>query len=239
VAGATAGVPVVLVHGILDNLWRWLTKEEAARQQLTLPDSPPTAPLFHPEAVRRVAGACLPQPWRGTGLLERFRQCRRPAVAFSYQHAGYPVAEMAVAVEKLHRVVAWSCERYGSQQVDLVGHSRGGLVARHALLRDSAVMSAERFRRSVRTLVAIGTPHLGSRLAEVIQPLQRAFKRLEAVREKLTAFLPDGFRPVRGFIAVLCHRQGPLPDSAPTRNQRVHAPAGSWTSYFRKASAGS
>jgi len=210
VAGPAGGVPVVLVHGILDNLWRWLTKEEAARHGLALPDNRPGAPLFHPDSVLRVAGASLPQPWRGTGLLERLRRQGRAAVAFSYQHSGCPVADMPAAVEKLHRVVVWTCEHYGCGQVDLVGHSRGGLVARHALLCDSAVMRAAEFRRCVRSVVAVGTPHLGSRLAEVIQPLQRAFQKVELVREKLLAFLPNGYRPVRGFLVQLLENIGQL-----------------------------
>lgn len=46
----------------------------------------------------------------------------------------------------------------GSEQVDLVGHSMGGLVIRSYLAGDGA-------RRKVRKVVTLGSPHAGSKLA--------------------------------------------------------------------------
>ncbi|MGW3954321.1 esterase/lipase family protein [Streptomyces sp. NPDC004752] len=64
--------------------------------------------------------------------------------------------DIRTAAELLGKHIEEICERTGSPQVDIVGHSLGGLIARYYVQRlggDSRI----------RTLVTLGTPHSGTR----------------------------------------------------------------------------
>jgi pimeloyl-ACP methyl ester carboxylesterase len=50
------------------------------------------------------------------------------------------------------------CERRGVAEIDMVGHSRGGVLARH-------IVASHPVGRRVRTLVTLGSPFLGSPVA--------------------------------------------------------------------------
>ena len=178
--GIDTGVPVILVHGILDNLGRWLTPEQSRRFRLALSDARSLVPMFDLQTQ-----APLPRLWEGDGLLTRLGEEGVPAVAYTYQDWQTPVADMAVAVEKLHRVLAWAMQCWRASRVCLIGHSRGGLVCRHALITDSAVMSAGQFRDRVDRLITLCTPHRGSRLAEVSRPLRLAIDEARKLRDSL------------------------------------------------------
>jgi pimeloyl-ACP methyl ester carboxylesterase len=60
--------------------------------------------------------------------------------------------------EKLHRFLRFLASDYGVTEVDLIGHSNGGLYARSAIRL--AKLTNAPFR--VRSLVTLGTPHCGS-----------------------------------------------------------------------------
>ncbi|MEU6122959.1 alpha/beta fold hydrolase [Streptomyces sp. NPDC047123] len=62
------------------------------------------------------------------------------------------------AAELLGRHVEELCERTGHARVDIVGHSLGGLIARYYTQRLGG-------DARVRTLVTLGTPHSGTRVA--------------------------------------------------------------------------
>ncbi|MBI5496108.1 MAG: alpha/beta fold hydrolase [Deltaproteobacteria bacterium] len=64
------------------------------------------------------------------------------------------VTEAARLAEKLERL----CQRHGVTELDIIGHSKGGLVARW-------MVSHHNVGRRVRTLVALGTPYAGAPLA--------------------------------------------------------------------------
>ncbi|MFM8240555.1 MAG: esterase/lipase family protein [Actinomycetota bacterium] len=62
------------------------------------------------------------------------------------------------AGEKLHRFVTYLASDYGVQEVDLIGHSNGGLYARAAIRL--ATLTGAPYR--TRSLITMGTPHCGS-----------------------------------------------------------------------------
>uniref|UniRef100_UPI00366FF632 esterase/lipase family protein n=2 Tax=Bacillati TaxID=1783272 RepID=UPI00366FF632 len=62
--------------------------------------------------------------------------------------------DIRAAAELLGRHIEEICERTGARQVDVVGHSLGGLIARYYVQRLGG-------DTRVRTLVTLGTPHSG------------------------------------------------------------------------------
>ncbi|GAA3109181.1 alpha/beta fold hydrolase [Streptomyces rectiviolaceus] len=65
--------------------------------------------------------------------------------------------DIRTAAELLGRHIEEICERTGHHQVDIVGHSLGGLIARYYAQRLGGDVR-------VRTLVTLGTPHEGTRV---------------------------------------------------------------------------
>lgn len=71
--------------------------------------------------------------------------------------------DIRTAAALLGRHVEQICEQTGHSQVDIVGHSLGGLIARYYTQRlggDSRV----------RTVITLGTPHSGTRAAPLLNP---------------------------------------------------------------------
>ncbi|MFD4030309.1 esterase/lipase family protein [Streptomyces sp. NPDC058637] len=68
--------------------------------------------------------------------------------------------DIRTAAELLGRHVEEICARTGHREVDIVGHSLGGLIARYYVQRLGG-------DRRVRTLVTLGTPHCGTAVAPV------------------------------------------------------------------------
>ncbi|MFC5028794.1 alpha/beta fold hydrolase [Streptomyces sp. SID13666] len=71
--------------------------------------------------------------------------------------------DIRTAAALLGRHVEQICEQTGQRQVDIVGHSLGGLIARYYVQRlggDSRV----------RTVVTLGTPHSGTRAVPLLTP---------------------------------------------------------------------
>ncbi|MFI9648498.1 esterase/lipase family protein [Streptomyces sp. NPDC052040] len=66
--------------------------------------------------------------------------------------------DIRTAAKLLGRHIEELCERTGQGRVDVVGHSLGGLIARYYVQRLGG-------DRHVRTLVTLGTPHSGTRVA--------------------------------------------------------------------------
>lgn len=66
--------------------------------------------------------------------------------------------DIRTAAELLGRHVEEICARTGHREVDIVGHSLGGLIARYYVQRLGG-------DRRVRTLVTLGTPHAGTAVA--------------------------------------------------------------------------
>lgn len=111
------------------------------------------------------------------------RHDRRPVESFNYSPL---TCDLRAAAELLGRHVEALCARTGRHEVDIVGHSLGGLVARYYVQRlggDSRV----------RTLVMLGTPHSGTAAAPWVgaHPLIRQMRPGSEVLRDLAEPAPD------------------------------------------------
>jgi pimeloyl-ACP methyl ester carboxylesterase len=89
------------------------------------------------------------------------------------------------------------CEQTGHDQVHVVGHSLGGLIARYYVQRQGG-------DRRVASLVTLGTPHAGSRWAHVVPtPLIRQLRPGSAVIQELAEPAPDCRTPVTAVYSDL------------------------------------
>ncbi|WP_405999046.1 esterase/lipase family protein [Streptomyces sp. NBC_00829] len=88
--------------------------------------------------------------------------------------------DIRAAAELLGRHIEQICARTGRSEVDIVGHSLGGLIARYYIQR---LGGDER----VRTLVTLGTPHSGTKVAPLASahPIVRQMRPGSPVIEEL------------------------------------------------------
>ncbi|MFI6947085.1 esterase/lipase family protein [Streptomyces sp. NPDC050422] len=88
--------------------------------------------------------------------------------------------DIRTAAELLGRHVEEICARTGHREVDIVGHSLGGLIARYYVQRLGG-------DRRVRTLVTLGTPHGGTAVAPLAgaHPIVRQMRSGSAPIEEL------------------------------------------------------
>ncbi|MFC4470540.1 esterase/lipase family protein [Streptomyces xiangluensis] len=93
--------------------------------------------------------------------------------------------DIRTAAELLGRHIEEICERTGQQEVDIVGHSLGGLIARYYVQRLGGDVR-------VRTLVTLGTPHSGTRVAPLMNahPIVRQMRPGSTVLEELRGPAP-------------------------------------------------
>ncbi|MFF7071277.1 esterase/lipase family protein [Streptomyces pseudovenezuelae] len=113
--------------------------------------------------------------------------------------------DIRAAAELLGRHIEGICERTGSERVDVVGHSLGGLIARYYVQRlggDSRV----------RTLVTLGTPHSGTRVAPLANahPIVRQMRPGSELLEELTQPAPGCRTHFVSFWSDLDHVMDPL-----------------------------
>ncbi|CAL9567902.1 lipase family alpha/beta hydrolase [Streptomyces sp. enrichment culture] len=88
--------------------------------------------------------------------------------------------DIRIAAELLGRHIEEICERTGSERVDVVGHSLGGLIGRYYVQRLGGDLR-------VRTLVTLGTPHSGTRVIPLANahPIVRQMRPGSAVLDEL------------------------------------------------------
>lgn len=90
--------------------------------------------------------------------------------------------DIRTAAQLLRRSVEELCERTGQERVDVVGHSLGGLIARYYVQRLGG-------DARVRTLVTLGTPHSGTRVAPlanahpIVRQMRPGSELIEELRE--------------------------------------------------------
>lgn len=94
--------------------------------------------------------------------------------------------DIRTAAELLDRHVEEICARTGHREVDIVGHSLGGLIARYYVQRLGG-------DRRVRTLVTLGTPHGGTAAAPLAgaHPIVRQMRSGSSLIEELRRPAPD------------------------------------------------
>ncbi|MFF5369194.1 esterase/lipase family protein [Streptomyces sp. NPDC013187] len=116
--------------------------------------------------------------------------------------------DIRAAAELLGRRVEELCERTGARQIDIVGHSLGGLIARYYVQRLGG-------DRHVRTLVTLGTPHSGTRVVPFANahPIVRQMRPGSSVLEELTAPAPACRTHFVSFWSDLDHVMDP-PETA-------------------------
>jgi pimeloyl-ACP methyl ester carboxylesterase len=113
--------------------------------------------------------------------------------------------DIRTAAALLGRHIEEICERTGSRQVDVVGHSLGGLIARYYVQRLGG-------DTRVRTLVTLGTPHSGTRVAPLANahPIVRQMRPGSEVLEELTLPAPGCRTHFVSFWSDLDHLMDPL-----------------------------
>ncbi|MCD9142854.1 esterase/lipase family protein [Streptomyces albireticuli] len=174
-----------------------LTQERRARPPHALPatPAPPSGPTDTPELAE--------EPTKDLGhtpvlLLHGFIDNRSVFVLLrrSLRRNGWRHVEslnyspltcdVRTAAQLLGRHVEDLCARAGSSGVDVVGHSLGGLIARYYIQRLGG-------DARVRTLVTLGTPHGGTRVAPPmsVHPLVRQMRPGSDVIRELAGPAPD------------------------------------------------
>jgi pimeloyl-ACP methyl ester carboxylesterase len=197
--------PIVLVHGMLDSIFTWITPEEAeARGLEELGDWKAELLRFADEPRRRGAFGAMPSRFGGAGLLPALERQDHRAVAYSYQDPWERIAPLDRAVRRLQRVISFACERFQAERVRVVAYNRGGLVARHALLRNTRVMSARECVRRVDRLITIGTPFKGTAGLGGPGPVRSAFEEFGRFEGLLSSILPS-FRDEHGSPGEALH----------------------------------
>ncbi|MFG2650024.1 lipase family alpha/beta hydrolase [Streptomyces sp. NPDC048436] len=130
------------------------------------------------------------------------------------QHGGRPVeslnyspltCDIRTAAELLGRHIEEICERTGHDQVDIVGHSLGGLIARYYAQRLGGDVR-------VRTLVTLGTPHEGTRVVPLADahPIVRQMRPGSDVIEELREPAPGCRTRFVSFWSDLDQLMAPL-----------------------------
>jgi len=113
--------------------------------------------------------------------------------------------DIRTAAELLGRHIEEICERTGSKQIDIVGHSLGGLIARYYVQRLGGDIR-------VRTLVTLGTPHSGTRVVPLANahPIVRQMRPGSELLEELTRPAPGCRTHFVSFWSDLDHLMDPL-----------------------------
>ncbi|MFJ6648207.1 lipase family alpha/beta hydrolase [Streptomyces sp. NPDC091290] len=113
--------------------------------------------------------------------------------------------DIRTAAELLGRHIEGICERTGSDRVDIVGHSLGGLIARYYVQRLGGDLR-------VRTLVTLGTPHSGTSVVPLANahPIVRQMRPGSAVLEELARPAPGCRTHFVSFWSDLDHLMVPL-----------------------------
>ncbi|MGD1219706.1 MULTISPECIES: esterase/lipase family protein [Streptomyces] len=113
--------------------------------------------------------------------------------------------DIRTAAELLGRHIEEICERTGHPRVDIVGHSLGGLIARYY----AQCLGGD---AHVRTLVTLGTPHSGTRVAPLMNahPIVRQMRPGSEVIEELAMPAPGCRTQFVSFWSDLDHLMDPL-----------------------------
>ncbi len=148
-----ARVPVLLVHGLIDNRSIFTVMRRGLRR-------------------RGFAQVCT---WNYSPLLRDIAE---------------GAADLGAHIERI-------CAQTGHDRVHVVGHSLGGLIARHHVQRQGG-------SRRVASLVTLGTPHGGSVLAHLLPtPLVRQLRPGSPVLRELAEPAPDWSTPMTAVYSDL------------------------------------
>jgi triacylglycerol lipase len=145
----TAGTPILLVHGLVDNRAVFTTLQRSLRRR---------------------------------GFTN--------VVSFNYSLF---TMDVPTAAARLDSYIEDLCERTGYEQVHVVAHSMGGLIARYLVQVDGR-------DQRVHTLVTLGTPHAGTKVAQLFPG--RVIRQLRPGSELINLLDQPAPRCSTRFIAV-------------------------------------
>ncbi|MFE2374779.1 esterase/lipase family protein [Streptomyces sp. NPDC059398] len=135
---------------------------------------------------------------------------RRSLLRHGWQHPeslNYSLltCDIRAAAELLGEHIEEICARTGHQDVDIVGHSLGGLIARYYVQRLDG-------DRRVHTVVTLGTPHEGTQIAQLMSahPLVRQMLPHSDVIEELRSPAPGCRTRFVSFWSELDHLMIPV-----------------------------
>jgi triacylglycerol lipase len=108
-----------------------------------------------------------------------------PIYGFEY----WSFSKVSRSARSLDRYIEEICRRHNCEQVDIIGHSMGGVVARYYLC-----LGAGKTRGRVRSLVTLGSPHGGSIFSGfgVGQPNKQLRPRAAFLQRLAAAHIPSG-----------------------------------------------
>lgn len=160
IKGDAAKPAVVFVHGLGMDKRIWMSPDEARVLGGSFPVSVLVSGEPEPEAPdgeeqgRLTKGLSFGSPPGNlTTLFHDMKERNFTVLTWSQQR---PSAEIDIAVSELSEIITLH-EEYCNAGIILIGHSRGGLVARKYLACGD---------RRIRCLIALATPHRGSRMAQ-------------------------------------------------------------------------
>ena len=106
-----------------------------------------------------------------------------------YQASAF--SKVSSSARRLDRYIEEICQRHGCEEVDVVGHSMGGIVARYYL-----TLGAGRERARITNLITLGSPHGGSvfSMFSVGQPNKQLRPRAAFLQRLSAASPPENAR---------------------------------------------
>lgn len=177
--------PVVLVHGFGGAADDWTADDQVQDVTAAPPLEGATLHPWPPIIPFKIGTA--PKVTLSAGLFETLEQAGCRCVTWTQTNSQ---GDIPATARELGRVVAAARSDYGSDQVILVAHSRGGLVCRTYIMEHFQ----ETGQVDVMRLVTLGSPHSGTALALVDDQL---------LKQVIPARLPKWAQPL---ITVLLKR---------------------------------
>ena len=166
-----SGIPgkpvVVLIHGLGMNSHIWTDPDKCfvlgglAPLTIFLTDSPGST------EKRVTLGVVHP------GIKDLWNRLTAEGFSVVSWSQSQPLGPIAVAITELKKTVEWVCNKWPAKQIYLVGHSRGGLIARKYLLVEQP--------ENVAGLVTICSPHAGTQMAKYASYLNPTGSFLEKI----------------------------------------------------------
>lgn len=85
-------------------------------------------------------------------------------------------APIAYQSQQLSKMLYWLNQTHPAEAIYLIGHSNGGLIARHALVQLYQLQPHTQYPNQITALITIATPHLGTiRAAQAIDAIDEPF----------------------------------------------------------------
>ncbi len=209
-AGQEAGLRARVLQGVLNGIAGdrlALEGNPLATQMSARVDARGTGGEVTPRLVVFIHGLCETEDawflWRGRGpgYGERLATALAYTPVYVRYNSGRPIAENGqLLADTIRRLVAES--PVPIDEIALVGHSMGGLVARQALVNLEGTDAGE----LVRHMVMLGVPHRGAPLEVAAEAAARVMAWIPETRPLATllGLRPEGIKDLRHGAAEPC-----------------------------------